>query len=352
MHYSDYRSSNQPGGAAAVSGSSGAPGATAGPGTPSSLAPGSRAGCYDPRPPSRLSHNSYAQFNTFSRAGQSQQPPPSSGPQTGDFPPDCSLLDSTPQLAYDNYSYHSHYSTYRMGFAPPSLAPLEGGPAYEMYSVGPSVGAGGTTGTPETGLGKYGSSTRFSYTSQHSDYSHRHTQRMQTHVWAASPSLLITSVHTHLATCTYTYIRGGSERERTERPRDERVGGDCKRREGNLFYVSPCLFLSSRSWQRKSQSRWKHTSTRVRSENLHDAENVSINELAGDADWIASIEGSLWVCQCDEQKKKQKKNAGEVVEDGSLMNGFFNLSPHLWYCKPKRRNGQKAIWQRLCLVPW
>ncbi|XP_066536899.1 kin of IRRE-like protein 1a isoform X2 [Hoplias malabaricus] len=182
MHYSDYRSSAQPGGAASVSGSSVTPGATAGPGTPSSLAPGSRAGCYDPRPPSRLSHNSYAQFNTFSRAGQSQQPPASSGPQTGDFPPDLSLLDSPPQLAYDNYSYHSHYSTYRMGFAPPSLAPLEGGPAYEMYSVGPSVGAGATTGTPDTGLGKYGSSTRFSYTSQHSDYSHRHTQRMQTHV--------------------------------------------------------------------------------------------------------------------------------------------------------------------------
>ncbi|XP_026887441.2 kin of IRRE-like protein 1a isoform X3 [Electrophorus electricus] len=182
MHYSEYRSSNQPGGAAAVSSSSGAPGATAGPGTPSSLAPGSRAGCYDPRPPSRLSHNSYAQFNTFSRPGQTQQPPPSSGPQTGDFPADCGLLDSTPQLAYDNYSYPAHYPTYRLGFAPSSLATLEGGPAYEMYSVGPSVGAAGSATTPETGLGKYGSSTRFSYTSQHSDYSHRHTQRMQTHV--------------------------------------------------------------------------------------------------------------------------------------------------------------------------
>ncbi|XP_055053101.2 kin of IRRE-like protein 1a isoform X3 [Misgurnus anguillicaudatus] len=182
MHYSDYRTSTQPGGAAVVSSSSGAPGATAGPGTPSSLAPGSRAGCYDPRPPSRLSHNSYAQFNTFIRAGQSQQPPPGSGPQTSDFPADCSLLDSTPQLGYENYGYPSHYPTFRMGFAPPSLAPLEGGPAYEMYGVGPSVGAGGSTGTPETGLGKYGSSTRFSYTSQHSDYSHRHTQRMQTHV--------------------------------------------------------------------------------------------------------------------------------------------------------------------------
>uniref|UniRef100_A0A8C1L061 Kin of IRRE-like protein 1 n=1 Tax=Cyprinus carpio TaxID=7962 RepID=A0A8C1L061_CYPCA len=182
MHYSDYRTSGQPGGAAAiVSSSSGAPGATAGPGTPSSLAPGSRAGCYDPRPPSRLSHNSYAQFNTFTRAGQSQQPPPSSGPQTSDFTADCSLLDSTAQLGYENYGY-PHYPTFRMGFGPPSLAPLESGPAYEMYGVGPSVGAGGGTGTPENGLGKYGSSTRFSYTSQHSDYSHRHTQRMQTHV--------------------------------------------------------------------------------------------------------------------------------------------------------------------------
>uniref|UniRef100_A0A8C2EXN7 Kin of IRRE-like protein 1 n=1 Tax=Cyprinus carpio TaxID=7962 RepID=A0A8C2EXN7_CYPCA len=157
MHYSDYRTSGH------------------------SLAPGSRAGCYDPRPPSRLSHNSYAQFNTFTRAGQSQQPPPSSGPQTSDFTAECSLLDSTAQLGYENYGY-PHYPTFRMGFGPPSLAPLEGGPAYEMYGVGPSVSAGGGTGTPETGLGKYGSSTRFSYTSQHSDYSHRHTQRMQTHV--------------------------------------------------------------------------------------------------------------------------------------------------------------------------
>lgn len=82
-----------------------------------------------------------------------------------------------------------------MGFAPSSLAPLEAGPSYEMYGVGSGVGPG--VGSPgvgvgpggpapagsETALGKYGSSTRFSYTSQHSDYSHsRHTQRMQTHV--------------------------------------------------------------------------------------------------------------------------------------------------------------------------
>uniref|UniRef100_A0A674ME07 Kirre like nephrin family adhesion molecule 1a n=1 Tax=Takifugu rubripes TaxID=31033 RepID=A0A674ME07_TAKRU len=140
MHYSDYRSpAGTPGGA-----------------------------CYDPRPPSRLSHISYAQFNTFTRGGQSQQPPANPAPVAADFPGDCSLMDSTSQLAYDNYGYPSHYQTYRMGFAPSSLAPLEAGPSYEMYG---------------TGLGKYGSSTRFSYTSQHSDYSHsRHTQRMQTHV--------------------------------------------------------------------------------------------------------------------------------------------------------------------------
>uniref|UniRef100_A0A3P8PGR8 Ig-like domain-containing protein n=1 Tax=Astatotilapia calliptera TaxID=8154 RepID=A0A3P8PGR8_ASTCA len=133
MHYSDYRP----------------PGPLTSPGRPQA--------CYDPRPPSRLSHISYAQFNTFTRGGQSQQPPANPAPATSEFPGDCSLLDSTSQLAYDNYGYPSHYQTYRMGGPAPSGS--------------------------ETGLGKYGSSTRFSYTSQHSDYSHsRHTQRMQTHV--------------------------------------------------------------------------------------------------------------------------------------------------------------------------
>uniref|UniRef100_A0A8C7YM14 Kirre like nephrin family adhesion molecule 1a n=1 Tax=Oryzias sinensis TaxID=183150 RepID=A0A8C7YM14_9TELE len=129
MHYSDYRS----------------PGGTPG------------GACYDPRPSSRLSHISYAQFNTFTRGGQTQQPPAANPASTAsDFPADCSLLDSTSQLAYD-YGYPSHYQTYRMGGPAPSGS--------------------------DTGLGKYGSSTRFSYTSQQSEYSHsRHTQRMQTHV--------------------------------------------------------------------------------------------------------------------------------------------------------------------------
>uniref|UniRef100_A0A8C4E2P7 Kin of IRRE-like protein 1 n=1 Tax=Dicentrarchus labrax TaxID=13489 RepID=A0A8C4E2P7_DICLA len=106
------------------------------------------AGCYDPRPPSRMSHATYAQFNTFSRAPQN-------------YPGDCGLLDNTTQLAYDNYGYPSQYPSYRMGFAPP----IEEGPAYEMYPTGQGTG-----------------STRFSYSSPPSDYSQRHTQRMQTHV--------------------------------------------------------------------------------------------------------------------------------------------------------------------------
>uniref|UniRef100_A0A8C9VX60 Kirre like nephrin family adhesion molecule 1 n=1 Tax=Scleropages formosus TaxID=113540 RepID=A0A8C9VX60_SCLFO len=41
----------------------------------------------------------------------------------------------------------------------------------------------GTYNPPqETGFGKFGGSARFSYTSQRTDYTHRHNQRMQTHV--------------------------------------------------------------------------------------------------------------------------------------------------------------------------
>uniref|UniRef100_A0A8C5HDZ2 Kin of IRRE-like protein 1 n=1 Tax=Gouania willdenowi TaxID=441366 RepID=A0A8C5HDZ2_GOUWI len=196
MHYSDYRSpTGTPGGAASISSSTGGSGATASGGAPVPpgplTSPGRPQACYDPRPPSRLSHISYAQFNTFTRGGQNQQPAPNPASAPSDFPPDCSLMDSTSQLAYDNYGYPSHYQPYRMGFAPPSLAPLEAGPSYEMYGVAPPVASPGVAVSPggpapstsDTGLGKYGSSTRFSYTSQHSDYSHsRHTQRMQTHV--------------------------------------------------------------------------------------------------------------------------------------------------------------------------
>ena len=57
------------------------------------------------------------------------------------------------------------YPTYRLGYpqAPPSG--LERTP-YEAYDP----------------IGKYATATRFSYTSQHSDYGQRFQQRMQTHV--------------------------------------------------------------------------------------------------------------------------------------------------------------------------
>ncbi|KAJ8409811.1 hypothetical protein AAFF_G00218700 [Aldrovandia affinis] len=165
--YPEYRPSN-PAAGVGVGGAGAGVGASAA--AAGGVAAGARGGCYDPRPPSRLSHTSYAQFNTFTRAGQPQQaPPPNPAPQTAEFPGDCGLLDSSAQLAYDSYG-PTHYP-YRLGFVPP----MEGGPAYEMYGAGPGAGS-------ETVLGKYGSSARFSYTSQPADYTHRHTQRMQTHV--------------------------------------------------------------------------------------------------------------------------------------------------------------------------
>lgn len=144
---------------------------------PPSIVPGSRAGCYDPRPPSRMSHATYAQFNTFSRTAHIQKTTPNPAHQSpGDYPGDCGLLDSSNQMSCDNYGYSSQYTSYRMAFAPSR----EEGPAYEMYSTGQGTGLGQQS--PETGLEQYGSSTRSSYSSPPSDYSQRQTQRMQTHV--------------------------------------------------------------------------------------------------------------------------------------------------------------------------
>ncbi|XP_037132235.1 kin of IRRE-like protein 1b isoform X2 [Syngnathus acus] len=138
--------------------------------------PGSRAGCYDPRPPSRMSHSTYAQFSTLTRAAAAAQQaaPDPPGDHPGDYPGDCGLLDGTTQLAYDNYGYPSQYHGYRVAFAPP----VEEGPAYEMYPTGP--GSRPEQQSPEAE--KYGTATRFSYSSPPSDHSQKHTQRMQTHV--------------------------------------------------------------------------------------------------------------------------------------------------------------------------
>ncbi|XP_028832003.1 kin of IRRE-like protein 1b isoform X2 [Denticeps clupeoides] len=141
---------------------------TPAPATATNLAPVAR---YEPRPQSRLSHAGYTHFNTVTRATQSQVPP------NTDFTGDCGLLPSANQLSYDTYAYpsSSQYSQYRMGFAPP----LEEGPSYEMYPTGQGAGPGASS---EQRPAKYSSSTNFPYNTPPTEYSQRHTQRMQTHV--------------------------------------------------------------------------------------------------------------------------------------------------------------------------
>uniref|UniRef100_A0A8C9T2C7 Kirre like nephrin family adhesion molecule 1 n=1 Tax=Scleropages formosus TaxID=113540 RepID=A0A8C9T2C7_SCLFO len=132
---------------------------------------GAGAGTYNPRPPSRFSHTNYAQFSTFARVGKSQPATTNPAPSMGEFSRDCGLLESSTQLAYETYNYRAQYP-YRLGFTP-----LEGTPAFEMYGTAATAGI-----AQETGFGKFGGSARFSYTSQRTDYTHRHNQRMQTHV--------------------------------------------------------------------------------------------------------------------------------------------------------------------------
>ncbi|KAI2667839.1 Kin of IRRE-like protein 1 [Labeo rohita] len=128
-------------------------------------------GRYEPRPTSRMAHNTYAHFNTIARASQIQ-PPPNPVSKTTDYSGERGLLESTNPLAFDSYAY-STTPQYRLGFAPP----LEAGPAYEMYPTGQGVGT-----SQDTNTGKYPSSAQFPYSTPPTEYSQRHTQRMQTHV--------------------------------------------------------------------------------------------------------------------------------------------------------------------------
>ncbi|XP_035202510.1 kin of IRRE-like protein 1 [Oxyura jamaicensis] len=125
-------------------------------------------GRYEARPPSRLSHSSgYAQLNTYSR-GPASDYSAEAAAGTG-APPGTAGGETASQLSYENYGGHAAYPAgggyggYRLGYGqPPSL---ERAP-YDAYDP----------------MGKYASATRFSYTSQHSDYGQRFQQRMQTHV--------------------------------------------------------------------------------------------------------------------------------------------------------------------------
>ncbi|KAM9114195.1 kin of IRRE-like protein 1 [Pangshura tecta] len=123
---------------------------------------------YDMRPSSRLSHSSgYAQLNTYSRGPASDYASePAPGP-----PPGTAAGETASQLSYENYGGHAAfppsagYATYRLGYSQPPPPSLDRAP-YDAYDP----------------MGKYASATRFSYTSQHSDYGQRFQQRMQTHV--------------------------------------------------------------------------------------------------------------------------------------------------------------------------
>ncbi|XP_067169501.1 kin of IRRE-like protein 1 [Apteryx mantelli] len=125
---------------------------------------------YDARPPSRLSHSSgYAQLSTYGRgpaSDYSAEAAPGPGP-----PPGTTAGETASQLSYENYGGHgafpagAGYATYRLGYSQPPPPGLDRAP-YEAYDP----------------MGKYASATRFSYTSQHSDYGQRFQQRMQTHV--------------------------------------------------------------------------------------------------------------------------------------------------------------------------
>lgn len=123
-------------------------------------------GRFDARPPSRLSHSSgYAQLSSYPRGGP-------------EFPPDATAApgtaggDTASQLSYENYGGGG-------GGTAGGHAAFPAGPGYPAYRLGFGSAAGYDAYDP---MGKFASATRFSYTSQHSDYGQRFQQRMQTHV--------------------------------------------------------------------------------------------------------------------------------------------------------------------------
>ncbi|XP_038624220.1 kin of IRRE-like protein 1 isoform X1 [Tachyglossus aculeatus] len=127
---------------------------------------------YDPRPSSRLSHASgYAQLSSYGRGPATEYGPEQAPP--GPAPPaPVAPGDTASQLSYENYEK----------FAPHAFPAAPGYPAYRLGYPQPT-GLERAPYEPYDPLGKYSTATRFSYTSQHSDYGQRfQQQRMQTHV--------------------------------------------------------------------------------------------------------------------------------------------------------------------------
>uniref|UniRef100_A0A2I3GAT7 Kirre like nephrin family adhesion molecule 1 n=1 Tax=Nomascus leucogenys TaxID=61853 RepID=A0A2I3GAT7_NOMLE len=124
---------------------------------------------HEDRPSSRAVLYADYRLNTYSRAPASDYGPEPTPPG----PAAPAGTDTTSQLSYENYEkFNSHpfpgaagYPTYRLGYPQAPTSGLERTP-YEAYDP----------------IGKYATATRFSYTSQHSDYGQRFQQRMQTHV--------------------------------------------------------------------------------------------------------------------------------------------------------------------------
>ncbi|CAK7307828.1 Kin of IRRE-like protein 1 [Vulpes lagopus] len=124
---------------------------------------------FDGRPASRLSHSSgYAQLSSYSRAPASDfgPEPPAAGP------PNPAGADGAGALSYENYDK----------FGPHPFPAAAGFPGYRLGYPQAPAGLERTPFEAYDPIGKYATATRFSYTSQHSDFGQRFQQRMQTHV--------------------------------------------------------------------------------------------------------------------------------------------------------------------------
>lgn len=124
---------------------------------------------FDGRPASRLSHSSgYAQLSSYSRAPASDfgPEPPAAGP------PNAAGADGAGALSYENYDK----------FGPHPFPAAAGFPGYRLGYPQAPAGLERTPFEAYDPIGKYATATRFSYTSQHSDFGQRFQQRMQTHV--------------------------------------------------------------------------------------------------------------------------------------------------------------------------
>ncbi len=247
--------------------------------------------------------NTYTHFNTIARVSQIQAPPnPVS--KTADYSGERGLLESTNPLAFDSYAY-SATPQYRLGFAPP----LEAGPAYEMYPTGQGVGT-----SQDANTGKYPSAAQFPYSTPPTEYSQRHTQRMQTHVWnkhtnkkhlrgwkmvridfytqseTFSPTQLYANTHTHTHThthCVFYLYNNMTERKKCQINKwlqQKRKSQDVTAMSGEKA-CKPYLF---RFFPNLKKMGWCDETNSLRS--LHQTQTLQSSHWTGFSVWIALAE--------------------------------------------------------------